>query len=67
MKKKILIIVIIGAVAAGLALAYWHWSHKNEQPGTLALYGNMDIREADLGFGVDGQIDQVLVDEGDRV
>ncbi len=67
MKKKILIIVIIGAVAAGLALAYWHWSHKNEQPGTLVLYGNMDIREADLGFGVDGPIDQVLVDEGDRV
>jgi HlyD family secretion protein len=67
LKKKILIIVIIVALTAGLALAYRHWPHNEDQPGLLVLYGNMDIRQADLGFGVDGPIAQVLVEEGDLV
>jgi HlyD family secretion protein len=67
LKKKILIIVIIGALTAGLALAYWRWSHNNDQQRQWELYGNMDIREVDLGFGVDGPIAQVLVEEGDSV
>jgi membrane fusion protein YbhG len=67
LKKTILIIVIICVLAAGLAFAYWRWPHTSNQPGTLVLYGNMDIREVDLGFGVDGPIAQVLVEEGDRV
>jgi len=33
----------------------------------LTLYGNVEIRQVDLAFGVDGPIAQILVDEGDRV
>ncbi|MDD2740342.1 MAG: biotin/lipoyl-binding protein, partial [Methylomonas lenta] len=67
MKKKILIMVIISALTAGLALVYWCWSHNNDQQEQRELYGNIDIREVDLGFGVNGPIAQVLVEEGDRV
>ena len=33
----------------------------------LKLYGNIDIREVDLSFRVDGRVAAVLVDEGDAV
>lgn len=36
-------------------------------PGALVLYGNVEIRQVDLAFGVEGTIAKVLVDEGDRV
>lgn len=67
MNKKILIVVVICALIAGLALAYWRWPYSDDQQGQWKLYGNMDIREVDLGFGVDGPIAQVLAEEGDRV
>ncbi|MGL6608927.1 biotin/lipoyl-binding protein [Aeromonas hydrophila] len=31
------------------------------------LYGNVDIRDVNLAFRVGGRVDQVLVDEGDRI
>lgn len=33
----------------------------------LTLYGNVDIREVDLGFRVSGKLKEVFVDEGDPV
>ncbi|MDE7370813.1 MAG: efflux RND transporter periplasmic adaptor subunit, partial [Desulfovibrio sp.] len=33
----------------------------------LVLFGNVDIRQVDLGFRVGGRIESVLVDEGDTV
>jgi HlyD family secretion protein len=33
----------------------------------LTLYGNVDIREVNLGFRVPGRISRILVDEGDKV
>lgn len=33
----------------------------------LVLYGNVDIREADLAFNVSGRIEKMLVEEGDQV
>ncbi|WP_169603692.1 efflux RND transporter periplasmic adaptor subunit [Methylococcus geothermalis] len=66
MKKKILLFGLC-ALSTGLAAAYWPWKTGGDSASELTLYGNMDIREVDLGFGVDGPIDQVLVEEGDRV
>ena len=67
MKKKILSIVIFCLLTGGLALAYLNWPETGDQPGILVLYGNMDIREVDLGFGVEGPVARVLVEEGDQV
>lgn len=67
LKKKILILVGGVALAASLAAAYWQWPNGGEAQQRLVLYGNMDIRQVDLSFGVDGPITHVLVDEGDRV
>lgn len=56
------------AVAALCAAAYLLWKYEHgRQNGLLTLYGNVDIRQVDVGFRVPGRILEVLVDEGDRV
>lgn len=48
---------------AGRALGWWGGDGRSE----LKLYGNVEIREVQLGFRVGGRIAELLVDEGDRV
>src|SRR4030095_7829113 len=59
-----------GVVAvAAVAVAGWYWynAEAHVAPVTLTLYGNVDIREVELGFRVPGRIIDVFVDEGDVV
>jgi len=65
-------LVRIGLVA-GLALAllffggrYAGWWGTNDEARTR-LYGNVEIREVELGFRVGGRISRLLVDEGETV
>jgi HlyD family secretion protein len=59
------------ATLLAVAGAYVWQSAKNGAPvpaaAPLLLYGNVEIRQVDLAFGVEGTIARVLVDEGDRV
>ena len=63
MKKKILIFLIL-AVVAGIL---WSVSRKEKNQEKNILYGNVDIREVNLGFRVSGRISELKVDEGDTV
>jgi len=60
-----LIIVLAAAIAGGI----WSYlgSRGAEESNRLLLYGNIDIREADLAFNNSEHIDKLLVQEGDRV
>lgn len=49
----------------GIYFALTYWRKKNQ--GDLVLYGNVDIRQVDLGFRVSGRIAKVLFEEGDDV
>ncbi|MHB1948237.1 MAG: efflux RND transporter periplasmic adaptor subunit [Gammaproteobacteria bacterium] len=64
-KKRILFISIITLL---LIILYYTFSalyhHFNHQ---LILYGNVDIRDVNLGFRVSGRLQTLKVDEGDRV
>jgi HlyD family secretion protein len=66
MRRVLAVLVLVAAAAAG---GWWYWRHQPAAPrsGTLDLYGNVEIRQVDLSFGVEGPIAQVLVDEGDAV
>lgn len=65
MKKRIILVVLV--LAAGAA-AWWFARGKHADPsGPLQLYGNVDIREVNLGFRVSGRVLEVLRDEGDPV
>jgi len=55
------------AIAAAGGYVYDSWRQPDGPPGAIVLYGNVDIREADLAFNVAGRIEAMLVEEGDRV
>lgn len=68
MKKKIgvLLVGVLLLVTAAVYAAYNAW-RADREAHTLTLYGNVDIREVDLGFRVAGRLLELKVDEGDRV
>ena len=63
--KKIIAIVLILLAAAGIAWLYALYHPKTDT--TLTLYGNVDIREVNLGFRVAGKLARLVYDEGDPV
>jgi HlyD family secretion protein len=66
-RYRLFLWVLVGAavVVAGFIL----WPHQRGTPRmqVLKLYGNIDLRQVDLSFGVDGPIARLLVEEGERV
>ncbi|MBL8643037.1 MAG: secretion protein HlyD [Rhodospirillaceae bacterium] len=59
--------LIIAAAVLLLGLGGW-WSYQRFIVGdAVVLYGNVDIRQVDLAFMVEGKLAQVAVDEGARV
>ncbi len=61
---KIILIIVVVVLAAGAGV-FWH--HEKPVSTDLVLQGNVDIRQVDLAFNASGRIDQILVQEGDRV
>lgn len=65
-KTKYLIaaILLIILIAASAALLLWE---RGNGDNLLELYGNVDIRQVDLGFRVFGRLKSLNFEEGDRV
>ena len=65
MKKKIgVIVIVVILLAVGTAVFYLKQGNNS---GIFTLYGNVDIREVDLGFRVSGRLLHMHFDEGDVV
>ena len=61
-------LVVALAVAAALGGAVWYiLAQDGEEQAQLVLQGNIDVRQVNLSFKVDGRIEKLLVDEGDTV
>ncbi len=69
MKKRIIGIGVLAVViTAAIFIVRWYRNEEALKAGSvLKLYGNMDIRDANLSFSEQEQIDKVLVEEGDQV
>jgi len=67
MKRLLLIVFLLALLAIALYQFYPNWFHKAEQPSALTLYGNVDIRQVDLGFRVSGRVATMPFQEGDLV
>ena len=67
MSKKILILFVVIAAAAVAGYLWWHRTAQETASDRLTLYGNVDIREAQLAFMESEHIAAILVQEGDRV
>ena len=70
--KRRMIIVIVAVLALG-GYAAWHFDLLDRfglsatKSNGLVLYGNVDIRQVELGFRVAGRIAELRFQEGDRV
>ena len=69
MMKRLLknIIPVLVLAVAGSAAGWHFYTAKADSAGPPALYGNVEIRDAQLAFKEQDRITSVLVDEGDRV
>lgn len=66
MKTPVKIILIIITIIM-IYLTFNYLKDRNKDNNELILYGNIEIRQVDLGFRVDGTIAQMLFEEGDTV
>ncbi|MFA9460200.1 efflux RND transporter periplasmic adaptor subunit [Thiohalorhabdus methylotrophus] len=63
--RYLLPLLLLGAAGGGL---YWYLqTPESGQNGPITLYGDVDIREAELAFPLSARIARVPVEEGDRV
>ena len=60
----LLAVPILGALAGG---AWYIFVRQGDEETYLELQGNIDVRQVDLAFKVDGRIQTLAVDEGDTV
>ena len=58
--------LLAAALAAVAAIAWW-MAGRHERSHALVLYGNVDLRQADLPFNASERVTEVLVQEGDHV
>lgn len=67
MKRNIfflsIILILLSAVITLIIAVFRDTSDPNE----ITLYGNVDVRQVDIGFRVAGQVEKLLFEEGDRV
>lgn len=64
MRRFLVITLLIFLMATAIYLFFRH-QPKNED--YLTLYGNIDVRQVDLGFRVAGRVEKMFFEEGDLV
>jgi HlyD family secretion protein len=66
MKRRLLLILAVAVViVAGVWILFLQIQSRRSQ--SLQIYGNVDIRQVNLGFRVGGRIQEMRLDEGDSV
>lgn len=65
--KKFFFVAALIAIAAVAYVRHRDQARKADGGDDVVLYGNIDIRQVQLGFRVGGRVREVLVDEGDTV
>src|SRR5215831_15197263 len=66
MKRVVLIVVLLAVAGAAVSVPWW-LIHRHQTAQGLTLYGNVDLRQVELAFNNSERIAEVLVQEGDHV
>src|SRR5690606_29119719 len=53
-------------ISAGLIYTYLYYQQQHPRDA-LTLYGNVDVRQVDLGFRIGGRVQTMVYEEGDLV
>jgi HlyD family secretion protein len=64
--KRILVILLVIAVTLNV-VGFYYFTRPKENKDELFLYGNVDVRQVDIGFRVAGQVEKLAFEEGDKV
>lgn len=64
MRRFLVITLLLLLIAAGL---YFFYRNQPRNVDYLTLYGNIDVRQVDLGFRVAGRVEKMFFEEGDLV
>ena len=67
MKKRSFLFILGACILAGLVLSTLFYEQAVNKNGSITVYGNVDVRQVDLGFRVFGRVDKLLYEEGDWV
>jgi len=67
MKIKIMFVTIIVLISTLVGVVFYFYQKSSEDNRFLTIYGNVDIRQVDLGFRVFGKVKKLFFDEGDVV
>jgi membrane fusion protein PltH len=67
MGRRTVIALVVVAAACAVGAGLWWWARDGRGDSELVVYGNVDLRQADLAFNNSQRIAQVLVQEGDHV
>jgi HlyD family secretion protein len=62
--RLFVLLLITAAIGGG---AWYYFEYRQEDDRGLVLQGNVDVRQVNLAFKVDGRIETLTVDEGDPV
>lgn len=66
-RRRVLVLAALALVVTAAGLGYRHLQDGQGEGAAVVLYGNVDLREVELAFAVEGRIARVLAEEGDRV
>lgn len=67
LSKPTLGLIVLAAAALAVAAACWRWPGAEEPPRTITLYGNVELRAAELAFDEQERVAEILVEEGEAV
>ena len=67
MKKKRIVVIVVLLVAVVTGMQFWPRYQRVGDDSTALIYGNVEIREAQLAFNASEHVREILVEEGDRV
>lgn len=67
MTRILLILILLVLCLAGIQAVYPGLFSRAKEEKALTLYGNVDIRQVDLGFRVEGRVQEMFYEEGDLV
>jgi HlyD family secretion protein len=60
-------ILLAGVLVAAVGGLWWWLADGHQRSNAIVLYGNVDLRQADLPFNASERVTEVLVQEGDHV
>lgn len=64
--RRLLLLILAFLLIAGVYVYYWE-THVPLKRDSIQLYGNVDVRQVQLGFRVEGRVQTMLFEEGDFV